>query len=238
MSSDWRTDAAAHAAACVPNEACGLVVVVKGRERYWPCRNLAVGSTHFILDPLDFAAAEDVGEVTAVFHSHPSTPAEPSQPDLMACELSGLPWHILNPRTNTWGGCQPTGYVAPLIGRQWVWGVSDCWTLARDWYAQHNLPLRDWDRPTTPELFTASPIFDASWSDAGFIELPEHTSIEPGDALLMSIVDPGLNHVGVYVGDNLVLHHLRNRLSSRDMYGDWLRKCTGRRLRHPDFPRL
>ena len=40
----------AHAIADYPNEACGLIVVVKGKERYIPCRNMAdKPGDHFIL---------------------------------------------------------------------------------------------------------------------------------------------------------------------------------------------
>ena len=56
----------------------------------------------FILDPEDYVKADNLGDIVAVVHSHPTTPAIASQADKVSCEQSGLPWHIVNAKTKQW----------------------------------------------------------------------------------------------------------------------------------------
>jgi proteasome lid subunit RPN8/RPN11 len=84
-----------HAKVEVPKEACGLIIVRKGKQLYIPCKNLGVGTDNFVLDPSDYSKADEKGEIIAVVHSHPNMSAKPSQADLVACEASGLPWFIV-----------------------------------------------------------------------------------------------------------------------------------------------
>ena len=229
----WKDAALKHAKEQDPRESVGVLIVIKGKEQYYPCNNLSTYSQQcIILDPEDYVKADALGEITAIVHSHPVTPPSPSQADKVSCEQSGLKWHIVNPKTETWGYCEPTGYKPPLIGRQWVWGVTDCWSLVRDYYKeQHNIQLLDYQRPTTPQDFLDNPLFEQYAERTGFRQLNKDEKLQKGDVLLMSILHPTLNHVAIFLGDD-ILHHLADRLSTREPYNEWLLKCTGKRYRY------
>ena len=169
----WKYKALLHAQREDPKESCGLLLNVKGKERYYPCRNLSLTDNQcFIIDPEDYVKADNVGEIIGVVHSHPITPPDPSQADKISCENSNLPWHIVNPKTEQWAYLQPCGYKPPLLGRKWVWGVTDCWSLVVDWYKEEKgIKLRDYQRSMTPQEFLENPLFeDYAWR-TGFREL-------------------------------------------------------------------
>jgi cell wall-associated NlpC family hydrolase len=52
----------------------------------------------------------------------------------VSCNATGLPWVIVNPKTEQWGGCTPKDFELPYVGREFAFGVVDCYALVRDWY--------------------------------------------------------------------------------------------------------
>jgi proteasome lid subunit RPN8/RPN11 len=232
----WQATACAHAAEVAPAEACGLLLVINGRHRYWPCRNISQAPEQtFVIDPADYARGADAGAVVAIVHSHPEGDPLPSDDDRLNCNASGLPWWITTPGGHCLQITPPVAAPLPLEGRPWVWGINDCWDLAREWYQRHGLTLPDWQRPSRAE-FNAAPWFDDLAAEAGFHEVQEPPAW--GDLLFMRL-SPGAtmtDHVGVVVGDRL-LHHLEGRLSSRDRMIPYL-ACGYRVMRHENSSTL
>ena len=230
---NWQEEALNHAKIEDPKECVGLLLNIRGKEKYFPCRNLSMTAHQcFIIDPEDYVKADNTGEIKAIVHSHPVTPPFPSEADKLGCEQSKLPWHIVNPKTEQWGYYEPCGYKPPLKGRPWVWGVTDCWSLVRDFYKEEKgIELLDYERPVTPQEFNDVPLFERYAERTGFKELDPNESLKNGDIILMSIMYNTLNHVAIFL-DGDVLHHLTDRLSCKEPYSAWLQKCTGKRYRY------
>ena len=225
----WPLEAEAYARELYPREACGLIIVAKGRERFFPRENTAHGDDHFIIAPEDYAEAEDAGEIIGVWHSHCNIGPEPSEADLVSCERTGLQWHIYAVPAGRWHSFEPSGYVAPLVGRQFQHGVLDCYSLIRDWYKQtRGITLLDFDR-RDDWWSSGENLYLENFAKAGFreVESPQH-----GDVLLMQISSPVPNHGAIWLEGDFIMHHLHGRLSSRDVWGEFYRKNTVRVLRY------
>ncbi|MCC7413311.1 MAG: C40 family peptidase [Gammaproteobacteria bacterium] len=220
----------AHAGVEYPRESCGVVIVARGRAMYRPCRNVAPVGSCFEIHGEDLAAAEEIGVITHVVHSHPDAAPAPSQADRVMCERTGVPWVIVGWPSGALHEHRPDGYQAPLVGREFVHGVLDCYSLIRDWYqAELGLTLPDYDRDDRWWL-RGEDLYMQWYADAGFVRAADGP--QRHDVVLMQFGAPVVNHGGVYLGDGLILQHCAGRLSSRDVYGGFWRRCTRALIRH------
>jgi len=217
----WKDQAVKHAEECMPQESCGLLAIIKGEKTYWPCKNIAeTGFEYFVIDPDDWAECEDTGEIIGVVHSHPNDPATPSDNDKASCEYLGLPWFIYSPLTKDWISFEPSGWKAPsLIGRGFIWGKHDCWSVVTDWFKEtKNIEIPYWKRPKTIKDFSKKPEFEYALPKLKFIKQKTLDDIQIGDVLLFETVTKKLDHVAVYIGDNMILNHNVRRLSCREPF--------------------
>lgn len=221
-----------HAKGEFPKESCGLLYVQNGVEKYMPCRNKAVKQIDFILDPLDYIRVSSLGSILGVVHSHCNIPAKPSQGDLVACEASGLPWHIISLPNETWHSWEPNGFKAPLYGREYLHGVLDCYSLIQDWYQiKKGITLPDFEREEG-WVEKNQDLYMENFEKANFYKIDPKT-IREGDIILMQVGKSSIvNHGAIYLEGDIILHHLINRLSSRDVYGGYWRKCTREVVRY------
>ena len=214
----WKESFKNYAKKQAPDEACGLLAIIKGKETFWPCKNLAEGKFEFfILDPDDWAECEDTGEVIGVIHSHPVGAATPSDTDRAACEHLGFPYFIYSIEHDHWESFKPSGWKAPsLIGRRFIWGKYDCWSIIHDWYKEtKNIDLKIWERPKKLKDFINNPLFEEGLPITGFKKQPTNNGVRVGDVLLFQSVTGNLDHVAVYIGDNMILNHNIKALSCR-----------------------
>jgi proteasome lid subunit RPN8/RPN11 len=227
-----QNDILEHAKECYPRECCGLIVIVKGRRRYKPCRNIATG-IQFAIHPEDYADAEDSGVIDTVVHSHPNLSPLPSPADLIGCEQSGLKWMIISYPNGNIHEFQPSGYVMPLYGRSFVHGSIDCFTFIRDYYKQElNIDMPDYYRADEWWLSGENHYIDRA-DDAGFYPV---TDMQINDVILMTVGSKVPNHAAIYLGNNKIGHHQVGRLSSMDVYGGWYSKITTGIVRHISKP--
>ena len=217
----WKETFKKYAKEQAPEEACGLLAIIKGKETFWPCKNLAEGKHEFfILDPDDWAEFEDTGEIIGVIHSHPVGAAIASEADKASCEHIGFPYYIYSINQDHWLCIEPTGWKAPtLIGRKFIWGKYDCWSIVTDWFKEtKDINIKYWKRPKRIKDFINNPEFEFALPKLNFVRQSNNKNIQVGDVLLFQSVTGNLDHVAVYIGDNMILNHNIKGLSCRELF--------------------
>lgn len=222
-----------------PNEACGYVIRKGKKSLVVPCVNSSeTPRCHFLISLEERLRVEELGEIVGVWHTHIDEPPTPSEADKVGCEVSEVPWFILS----VFGGdeltfselttIEPCGFELPYLERPYAFGVLDCWALVRDYYRREfDITLGDYPRI---ERFWAKGLdfFGLNWQQEGLVQLIDQEP-QVGDLFFIQTDATGvINHVAIYIGDDLILHHCHGRLSRRDIYGGYWQKHTVLHLRH------
>ena len=103
-----------------------------------------------------------------------------------------------------------------LLGRQWDYGVFDCFTLVRDYFALQGVVLPDFARPD--DLDTSDSIFLQQAERIGFQSV-DYELRQPGDVLIMRCETREPMHAAVLLPDERILHQRQNSLSAVEPLG-------------------
>jgi cell wall-associated NlpC family hydrolase len=226
------TDAFAHAAKCAPLESCGLVL----EGRYYPVSNEADEPDYFTMSARERIGLEaEHGPAQAIVHSHCYRNNVASLADLASCEKFGVPWLIIAWPLSTWRVIEPSGFKAPLLGRPWAWGTLDCFGLVRDAYRQlAGIELPDFEREWG-WWEKGGDLIASQYGKAGFTALEPGAGFENLDVIGCQIRAPVVNHVGVWLPGDLILHQLAGRVSTREPFGGVFHDTMVLHLRHAEI---
>lgn len=157
-------------------------------------------------------------------HSHPDGDLEPSDRDTESQIATGWTWGVVAVHANLagvydvsypeiWGPEKP---VEPLLGRTYLWGVRDCWTLCEDYYRANGRVLDPIPRVKEPgphhALSRGRDPFRYWPPRLGFERVERHER-QPGDLATMFWKKPIANHCAIYLGEGKYLHQLERRHS-------------------------
>jgi len=211
-------------------EACGLLSVERGRVQWHPCENKADNpKSDFTIDPLEYKAVADKGDIVGVVHSHPGAAPTPSTIDRAACDRLGVPWYIFG-KNDEWIKLEPKEEAYELLGRPFVFGVYDCFTILQDYFETLDIIVnpRDYEWEFWKK---GKNLYLENFEEEGFVEVTDG-SLQVHDVILMALNSPIANHAGIYVGRGRMLHHAPSRLSCRDNYNGIWNHITRAVVRH------
>lgn len=221
---DVKAKIRAYSQMAFPFEACGFIVRATGNRFFvLESRNMAADPRRdFETNGDDWEAAEDQGEIVAIWHSHPNGKPEFTDADKTSSEHLQLPFIVFAWPADMFAYYEPRGWLHPLLGRPFVHGLLDCYACVRDHFRiELGIKLPDFPRQDEWWNRKENVIMD-NLQAAGFRHvhkgMPHAGVLRRHDGLVISLNHGIGNHCAVYLGDFLILHHPPHRPSMHTPY--------------------
>mgnify|MGYP003131983827 CR=1 FL=1 len=230
-----------HALNVAPNECCGFVFENDTLE----CRNSSEDPTrHFSIPPQEYLKASRKGNFNAVYHSHPNGEAKFSQYDKQVSQNMDINFVMYHNPSDKFFIYEPSKEKTSHISERFSLGRSDCYILVIDYYKNLGISLLDIEGSRNNEnWFKKNPslikqIFDLNASNSKSLlqHLEPDSKLKKHDVLVFKMIDnPEPSHVGVYLGEEMFLHHPRNKFPSTQKLTPALKKRVCKIYRNPDL---
>lgn len=241
-----------HAIKECPNESVGVIV----QNEYIMCKNIHKKPTNDFLVSDDELNSIGIENIQAVIHSHIADKGANSVPRLYPSKLDmqtqiafNVPFGIIccdderASEVQWWGDMCP---INPLVGRFFVHGIYDCYSLIRDYYKlEHNIVIPDFPRDWEWWYNADENMYVKGFAKAGFRQVSKN-EIKAGDGFFMPVSAQTVRdnipcHGGIYLGNDTILHHKsginpydKGRLSVRENASRHMKFIT-HVLRHKDL---
>ncbi len=225
---DLYTDIKKHFDKEYPREGCGLIIVVKGKKRWVPIKNIAKHNDDFLMDSEEYLKYFLSSDIIGIVHNHIHESSEPGETDLEACNTMGIPYYIFSYPEMDLTIVKPKNNTIDLYGREYKFGVKDCFEAMRDYLATQEIKI-------PPRA-----AFEDSWYDKGLDYFTDKMAkywngqpvdldkLKPNDVLIFRVQEEVNNHCGVFLGNDIFYHHAVNRLSCREnLYPFWYPYLVG-----------
>tara|TARA_B100000287_G_C20574524_1_gene757892 strand:+ start:368 stop:1063 length:696 start_codon:yes stop_codon:yes gene_type:complete len=211
-----------------PKEACGILAVVKGKKEWFPVKNIAEENNNFIMDSDEYIKLMISTDIVGIVHNHINEDPEPSQTDIDQCNALGIPYYIFSYPEMDLKVLQPENNLTDLYGREYKFGIADCFEAMRDYLIKQNITI------------PSRALFEDNWYKKGLdyfcpdviknwggqeIDLSD---LKENDVLIFRVQEETNNHCGVYIGNDIFYHHAINRLSCREnLFPFWQKYLVG-----------
>ena len=110
-----------------------------------------------------------------------------------------------------------------LVGRQWKYGIFDCYSIVRDYYKLLGINLPDYERPKDFETCESIFLSDANKLNFKEVDINERKA---DDVLIMKIWTKEPMHGAVLLKNDMILHQKYESLSCSEFYNHYYRKRT------------
>jgi proteasome lid subunit RPN8/RPN11 len=190
-----------------PREGCGVLAVQKGKLKWFPCTNVAEDNEDFVINSAEYLKLSRTSDIVGIVHSHPDADCTPSESDIKYCNALGIKYYIFSYPEMELYTLEPTHNIKELYGREYEFGVADCFEAMRDYLASQQIQIK-------PRL-----LFEDDWWKKGLNYFTDEvvkdwgfkpvllSEIQPNDMLVFNVFSDVPNHCGVYLGNEIFYHH-------------------------------